>query len=364
MPSRWCQTKLLLSLLIACPVAAAAQQADDSSQFKVSGYAEVYVQYDFARPDDHQRPSFVYSHNRTGEVNVNLALARLSYTSSRVRGSLALAAGTYMNANYAAEPGVLRNLYEVSLGFKPFPNTNFWIDAGVLPSHIGWESAISRDCWHLTRSMAADNSPYFETGVRMAYRSPNEKWLISLLALNGWQRIQRPDGNSTPAFGHQLTYQPNERVTLNSSSFVGSDTPDSLRRMRLFHDLYGIFALTDKLSLMAGFDIGWQQVSKGSSDYDTWYTPVISMQYRIRPSLRMAVRAEYYSDPSAVIITSAYTTGFGTFAASVNLDVDIGRHLVWRIEAKGLKGKEGTFDNDGKPSAQNGLVVTSLALAF
>ena len=31
-------------------------------------------------------------------------------------GQIALAAGTYMNANYAAEPGVLKNIYEANAG--------------------------------------------------------------------------------------------------------------------------------------------------------------------------------------------------------------------------------------------------------
>jgi hypothetical protein len=46
---------------------------------------------------------------------VNLAFVKASYTLSRVRGNLAFAAGTYVNANYVAEPGVLKNLYEANI---------------------------------------------------------------------------------------------------------------------------------------------------------------------------------------------------------------------------------------------------------
>ena len=70
------------------------------------------------------------------------------------------------------------------------------ITAGIFTSHIGFESAVSKDCWTLTRSILADNSPYYESGARLTYTSNNNKWLISALALNGWQRIQRPAGNS------------------------------------------------------------------------------------------------------------------------------------------------------------------------
>ena len=94
---------------------------------------------------------------------------------------------------------------------------------GVFASHLGFESAIGKDCANLTRSILADNSPYFETGAKINYTSDNNKWYVSGLVLHGWQRIQRVDGNNTPAFGHQITYKPNGKVIVNSSSFISND---------------------------------------------------------------------------------------------------------------------------------------------
>ena len=125
-----------------------------------------------------------------------------------------------------------------------------------MPSHIGFESAVNKDCWTLTRSLLADNSPYFETGAKISYTSSNGKWFLSGLVLNGWQRIQRVDGNNSISFGHQLTYKPANNITLNSSSFIGNDKPDSVKQMRYFHNFYGIFQLTEKFAITTGFDIG------------------------------------------------------------------------------------------------------------
>ena len=57
---------------------------------------------------------------------------------------------------------------------------------------------------NLTRSLAAENSPYFETGAKISYTSDNGKLFLSGLVLNGWQRIARLEGNQTLAFGHQI----------------------------------------------------------------------------------------------------------------------------------------------------------------
>ncbi len=172
------------------------------SQLKVSGYVETYCAYDFGNPENHTRPGFMYSHNRHNEVNLNLGFVKLAYASKKVRSNLALMTGTYANANLSAEPGVLKNVYEANAGVKISTKKNVWVDAGIFASHIGFESAIGKDCWTVTRSILADNSPYFETGAKISYTSDDEKLFASALILNGWQRIQRIDGNNTPAFGH------------------------------------------------------------------------------------------------------------------------------------------------------------------
>lgn len=153
------------------------------------------------------------------------------------------------------------------MGIKISKSKNLWIDAGILPSHIGFESAISKDCFTLTRSMLAENSlPIMKREPRVSYTTDNGKWFLSGLILNGWQRIQRVDGNSTIAFGHQLTYKPNDKITLNSSSFIGNDKPDVQKQMRYFHNLYGIFQVNNKWALVAGFDIGAEQKEKAADN--------------------------------------------------------------------------------------------------
>lgn len=144
-----------------------AQSEERPTPLTISGYAEVYYQYDFSNPETNKRPGFIYSHNRNNEFNINLGYIKAAYTTERLRANLALAVGTYMNANYAAEPGVLKNSYEANVGFRLSAEHDLWLDAGILPSHIGSESAIGKDNWALTRSMMAENSPYFEMGARL-----------------------------------------------------------------------------------------------------------------------------------------------------------------------------------------------------
>jgi hypothetical protein len=357
-------TKVFMIIFTCSTLFSFAQKDSSTSPLTISGYLEAYYGYDFGKPEDHNRPPFIYSHNRHNEVNLNLGFIKAGYQTEKVRANLAIGAGTYMNANLAAEPGVLKNVFEANAGVKISKKSNLWVDAGIFASHIGFESAMGKDCQTLTRSIMAENSPYYEAGAKISFTSSNEKWFISGLLLNGWQRIQRPDGNNTPAFGHQLTFKPNARVTLNSSSFIGNDKPDSVKQMRYFHNFYGIFQLNDKLSLIAGFDIGAEQQAKGSSKYNSWYSPVFILGFQPHEKHHLAGRVENYSDPNGVIISTGTSNGFKTWGYSVNYDYAILKNVVWRTEAKLFNAKDNTFMKEGEAVNNNFCMTTSLAISF
>lgn len=362
--------KILVTALLASGLIAQAQDTlqvlppSEIQGLKFSGYVETYYAYDFNQPENNTRPSFVYSHNRHNEVALNLGFIKAAYDNGNIRANLALMAGTYANANLAAENGVMKNVYEANAGIKLSKTANLWVDAGIFASHIGFESAIGKDCWNVTRSILADNSPYYEAGARISYTSPSGKWLMSGLVLNGWQRIQRPDGNKTIAIGHQVTYKPSDRVTLNSSSFIGNDKPDVDKRMRYFHNLYGIFQVTDNFGLIAGFDIGAEQKSKGSDRYNCWYAPVIIAKYAVTDKASLSMRGEYYADKNGVIISTDTPNGFKTWGYSLNFDYAVYSNVMWRIEARNLSSKDDIFTKGNSVKNSNTFVTTALAIAF
>ena len=348
--------------LILLRIQAFAQESK-TSFFTVSGYAEVYYSYDFNKPANHTNPSFIYSHNRTNEVSLNLGFLKGTYNSDWVRANLSLAAGTYMTANYASEPDGLKNLYEANIGIKLSKKNNLWLDAGIMPSHIGWESVISKDGWTLTRSIGAESTPYFQSGVKISYTSKNEKWYLCALILNGWQRIHRVDGNSTPAFGTQITYKPSSNITLNSSTFIGNDKADSAKQMRYFHDFYAIIQITDQFGITAGFDIGWEK-RLHTNKWNNWFTPTLILRYTPDSKWTIAVRSEYFKDEKEVIIYTGNVNGCNLYGASLNIDKLIGHNVWWRTEIRTLNSKDAIFQKGNKLVKSNVSVTTSFAINF
>lgn len=357
--------KTIIIILLLAPLLGSAQIDSSAISFTLSGYAEPYYGYDFGQPEIGNRPGFVYAHSRHNEFNLNIAYLKGAFNTQRIRGNLALMAGTYANANLAAEPGTLRNILEANAGIKLSKKADLWVDAGVFGSHIGFESAIGKDCWTLTRSMLADNSPYYEAGAKLSYTTPDGKWFLSALVLNGWQRIQRVPGNSKVSGGWQIQYKPNGKITLNSSTFFGTDRPDAQSLTRVFHNFYGIFQCSDRFGLTLGLDTGWEENPIENEKTNAWYSPVVIGRYSFNDRLTLAVRAEYYKDHYGVIINTGTENGFQTLGFSANVDVQVHRNALWRIEGKLFSSKDEIFfDSDGMATGSNAVLTTALAVWF
>jgi hypothetical protein len=330
----------------------------------VSGYLEAYYNHDFNRPENNTLPGFMYNFNRANEVNLNLAFVQVTYGTDRVRANLGLGGGTYMNANYSAEPGVLKNIYQANIGVKLSRKHKLWMDAGIMPSHLGFESATGKDNWTLSRSLSAENSPYFESGLKLGFTTKDEKLYLSVMYLNGWQRIQKMDGNSNPGFGTQVTYKPTGALMLNYSTFIGNDKPDSLRQMRYFHNVYATIQLTSQFGLIAGIDFGAEQNAKLSNKYNHWYTPVLIARYSPHDKVRLAARAEYYVDQKGVIIRTGTANGFKTFGGSLNFDYLPFDNVMWRLEVRSLRSKDAIFNRGERARKDNYFLTTSMILSF
>ncbi|HOY28164.1 MAG TPA: porin [Flavobacteriales bacterium] len=352
----------ILSIALALTIPASAQL---DSAFNLSAYAEAYYSYELSNPDDHLRQGPFYSFSRHNETTLNLGFIKLGYEKDNVRGNLALMAGTYAQYNLAAEPELLRNVFEANVGVKLSKTRELWIDAGIMPSHIGFESAIGVDCWNLTRSLLAENSPYYEAGVKLGYTSPNEKWYASGMVLNGWQRIARPDGNNSPAFGTQLTYTASDAVKLNWSTFIGNDQPDSVSQLRYFNNLYVQVQITERFGLIAGFDHGMQQAASGDRS-SMWMSPVLVPRFSFNERTHLAARWELYQDRDGVIVGATGTpNGYNTMGYSLNLDRQVGGNVLWRIEARFLQSEDKIFvDDAGNAATTNVFFTTSLAIRF
>jgi hypothetical protein len=238
-----------------------------------------------------------------------------------------------------------------------------WVDVGIIPSHIGLETVISKDNWTLTRSFCAENSPYYESGAKVTFL-PNDKWTLVALVLNGWQNII--EKNSNKAVGVQAQYYPNKKVLFNYSNFIGEgrNLHGSLIRIRHFHDFFCTYSITDKVALAVVFDIGFEQ--KGSIDKQAifWYSPALFIKYKMNSHYASCFRFDYFGDKNGIVIPTGTPNNTEISAISINIDYTILENMLFRIEAKEFVSKDKVFRNNVVFVNNSATIVGSLAISF
>lgn len=332
----------------------------DTSAFKLGGYGEVYYGFDFSQPANGERPDFLYNHKRHNEFNANLLLLHGDYERDGVRGAVGLMAGNYAQYNLALEPEALRNIYEARVGLRLSKTRELWVDAGIFPSHIGFESAIGMDCMTLTRSLVAENSPYYEAGAMLSYKP--RRTTFTVLVLNGWQRIQREPGNQRPAFGTQLKFDNDEGTVINWSTFVGSMGPDSIGLWRLYNNFYAQNEGEDH-GMVLGVDVGIQEGEQGgvnTGGASGWFTIVGIYRQRISGRWWGTGRVEYFLDDRSVASNAPALLG-----ASLGLDLRLSERAAWRVEGRVLgSNTDWIIGAEGRPQQTNVALTTALAIRF
>lgn len=349
---------LFVFLFLAKNILAQDSTTAKEHRFNFSGYIDLYYQYDFNKPADKLRPSFLYNFKRTDEINIDLALLKVSYNREKIRANLGIMAGNYSHYNLASETDLFKHIYEANIGYLISKKVS--IDAGIFSSHIGLETAIAKDNWNLSRSILADNSPYYETGIKFNY-VPNEKWLFSFLVLNGWQNIR--ETNSNKAIGTQVQFKPNKKILLNSSTFIGNEKHDSAKQLRLFHNFFVTYDLTSRFSAAFLLDAGAEQ-KKLSKDYNTWIGTALLTQFRFSEKWSIASRCEWYRDKNGVIVNSYSQKDFEVTGYSINLDYKPASFLVLRTEGRLLHSAEKIFIRNGQSKDNDSSWLISVAAFF
>ena len=305
----------------------------DSIDLNLRVYGEVYYGHEMLTPSwSDQRLPFVYNHARNNQVAINLGLVQLNMDHEKYRARLGFHGGTYVQDNYSAEPEMLRYFSEANIGVSLSKKGKLWLDAGMFPSHIGFESAINTDNPTLSRSMIADLSPYYLCGAKLNWK-PSEKIELEALVINGWQRIAPVQGNSLPSFGTRFTYT-GGRSKFNWSTYVGPEGSDTYRRMRYFSNVYYIQDFGKRFKLILDVDAGIQESSTWSDSYDQWMGLAGIFRTELGRRSAFAFRGEWYTDPEDNITPFIILGADAAAGFSVNYDRKIAGGVLWRTEAK------------------------------
>jgi len=359
---------LSLVLLITSFVA----EADESKPSVTwGGFVDMQYAFDFNSPATGDR-AFTTQPARTNEFNLNLGHLDVNLNADKLRGRLAMQAGTSVQSNYSGEPrkGVIsgpelsRHIQEARVGYKLTDKT--WIDAGIFFAHVGAESWISRDNIVLTRSLVADYSPYYLSGLKLSH-SVSEALTLQLLVTNGWQNISENNTDKNIGTGIEYSWS---RVSLAYNTLIGNEVSPDLNgtarpsEFRHFHNFILRSKNPESLEWAAQFDMGFQK-KPSSSNYSQWLGGSLMARYKLTDSQKISLRLEHFNDPDQIVIVTGQPGSFNATGGSLGFDQILEYGLVWRTELRYLAADAEVFPkNAADVSKDNLTATTSLSLSF
>lgn len=279
----------MIKELLLCLMCVSAFGQADTLHYSFGAYAETYFGHSFTSPRASEKSALFYNHTTLNRPSINLGLVEFSASKSTwtLRGDFML--GTYSQKNLASEPGLWKHIYQLNAQVQLAPKHQLIV--GIMPSHIGLESAKNWENPSFTRSYIAENSPYYETGIAWSY-SPTQRMNVKVLALTGWQTMHK----FRPALGAQITIENAKGLRFNSSSFIG----DEGKGLRVFYDNYVQIQLSTRFNWTLSHDVGFESGNfwHGGSTFLTW---------KFNPKCKLTGRLEYYADPKAIILAESFS---------------------------------------------------------
>lgn len=353
-------------LLLNVTVSIAQDSAQTNGKLSISGYLDTYYAFDFNQPADKNRLYAVSSANHNS-FSINMAAVTLQYTSAKVRAKLMPAVGSYMSANYAAEPVGLRNLVEANAGVKIHEKKNIWLEAGIFSSPVTYETPISHDQLLYTRSFAPEFVPYYLMGAKLT--APiTKKTTAYIYIVNGWQQIV--DVNNTKSVIAQLEYKPKADFVVNGNLYYGSEKNFGNTRYRnrfLFDVFTTYYPKNKKLWWASSFYFGFQdEVVQPSIKRYNWWQANIAAKYAVAKKITLCSRIEYLSDKNGVLTSPInIENSFKSASLSLGANFAVSPLALLRIEARGFSAeKKVYFNNKTGPTENNALLVCALSVVL
>lgn len=355
--------RLLVAALVLLPNLGTAQKTTMS----FGGFVDTYLAWDPGKPPTIDR-AYTTQAARSGEFNVNLAFIDAILAGDRVRGRIALQAGTSVEANYFSEPttgrysgaSLAQHLQEAYVGARL--SKTAWIDAGIFLSHTGSENWVSRDNPTYTRSLIADFAPYYESGAKVTWQvRPDLTALVTVV--NGWQKIS--ENNADKSFGMRLEWSVSPHISLGYYNLIGNDEPDTASAQVRFYNGLTVKWSSNEWTVMATVDGGRQDTPDKKPP--SWWGGALIARAQTTEHTGFSARVETFSDPKQVLVATGVTSPFRAIGASIGFDFTMSEGAVWRTEYRALRSPDDIFIDRGGPagrSRSNMLIVTSLAVTF
>lgn len=287
---------------------AAPAAEEGKPSFTITGSADIYYRFDFAKTKANNFTSFTNSHN---SFALGMASVKFEHKSEKVGVVADLGFGTRAKEFAYNDEGLLAAIKQLYVSYSPTSWLKF--TAGSWATHVGYELVDPQLNRNYSMSYMFTNGPFTHTGVKAEITKGKSGFMVGVSNATDY-RIPPDDKINRKFFlaQYSLAVNDNIKVFLN---YVGGKAPDSSKTSQF--DAVVTAKVSDKFNVGFNGTVNTTKSWDGAKNLDgkSWWGSALYLNLDPAPWFGITLREELFGDKNQLKMFAAAPDG-GTVLAS------------------------------------------------
>lgn len=293
-------------------VAAPTEEAEEvKPTLTITGSADVYYKYDFAKTKANTFTSFTGTHN---DFSLGMASVKFEHKGSKVGAVLDLGFGQRAKDFSYTDNGITQAIKQLYVSYSPADWIKF--TAGSWATHVGYELVDPQLNRNYSMSYMFTNGPFTHTGIKADITKGKHGFMIGVS--NATDFRMSPDGYINKKFviaQYSLAASNNVKIYLN---YVAGKNPDTSKVNQV--DAVITAKLSDKFNIGFNGTVNSTQFWDGAKNIDgqSWWGSALYLNVDPKPWFGLTLRGEYFNDDNQLKMFAMAPVGGNIFATTLS----------------------------------------------
>ena len=264
---------------------------EKKSLFIITGSADVYFKYDFAKTKSNSFTSFTQTHN---SFALGMASIKFEHKTDKVSAVLDLGFGQRAKDFAYTDDGITQAIKQLYISYSPVDWLKF--TAGSWATHVGYELLDPQLNRNYSMSYMFTNGPFSHTGLKADVTKGKHGFMVGIA--NATDYRTPPDGQINRKFllaQYSLVASDKVKLYLN---YVGGKNPDTSKTSQF--DAVLTAKVSDKFNI--GFNgtvtsvKAWETTSAKNLSSKSWWGSALYLNLDPKSWFGLTLRGEYFND--------------------------------------------------------------------
>jgi len=304
------------------------EEAKEEKKLSITGSADAYYRYDFAKTKANNLTSFTNSQNTFA---LGMASVKFEHKSDKIGAVLDLGFGTRASEFTYNDAGLLAPVKQLYLTFSPADWITF--TAGSWATHVGYELLDPQLNRNYSMSYMFTNGPFSHTGVKAAVTRGKHNFMVGVANATDYRTVPEDMINKKFLLA-QYSVAPGDNVGIYVN-YAGGQFPDTSKANQF--DVVVTAKVSDKFSIGYNGTVSSVSLWDGTKNTDrqSWWGSALYLNADPVSWFGLTLRGEYFSDKNQLKVFSSAIDGGSLFATTLSANFKSGSFTLipeFRVE--------------------------------